>query len=337
MKSNILILSAGRRVRLTEFFRNSLTELIPGAQVYCADHKPERSPACLLSNDTIQHPRFEDAEFDAALRSTCEQYDIGMVIPTIDEGLEKLATLRNQFLVSGVKIITAESDLVKICCDKRLTNEFFQQRNIQTANRFCCEVKKYPIFIRPIYGSGSIDCVKINNAEEFEHFGFSPNSYVFDQYYSSTEYDEFTIDLYYSENGHLLGFVPRQRLLVRSGEVCNSVTEFHELFDGICGQINHIEGMRGVACLQLLVDRERNSAIGIEINPRFGGGYPLTHLSGANFTSALIKEHLLNEVIAPEVFSRNSGCTMFRYESEVFRMQYDDAKPVEFSAERYFA
>ena len=56
--------------------------------------------------------------------------------------------------------------------------------------------------------------------------------------------------------------------------------------------------------------------IGIEINPRFGGGYPFSLNAGANFPEFIIREYILNEQI--EYFDKwKDNCLNIRYENEI--------------------
>ena len=62
--------------------------------------------------------------------------------------------------------------------------------------------------------------------------------------------------------------------------------------------------------------------VGIEINPRFGGGYPLSYLAGGNFPKWLIEEHLLHkEVSYFEDWKDN--LLMLRYDAEVLIENYE--------------
>ena len=55
--------------------------------------------------------------------------------------------------------------------------------------------------------------------------------------------------------------------------------------------------------------------VGIEINPRFGGGYPLSYNAGGNFPELLIREYFLNEAI--EYFDN--------WKDDMLMLRYDDA------------
>ena len=90
-------------------------------------------------------------------------------------------------------------------------------------------------------------------------------------------------------------FVPRERIEVRDGEVNKAVTKDTFFIPEIWDKMKHIQGFRGCITLQIFVNNETKKIFGIEINPRFGGGYPLSYLAGANFPKWIIQEYLLQE------------------------------------------
>ena len=59
----------------------------------------------------------------------------------------------------------------------------------------------------------------------------------------------------------------------------------------------------------------------IEINPRFGGGYPLSYAAGANFPKMIIQEYILDEDIN-FVDDWVENLLMLRYDSNVFVNDY---------------
>ena len=122
----------------------------------------------------------------------------------------------------------------------------------------------------------------IKDQSEFEK-KLQEENLVFLHYLSPHEYTEFTIDLYYDRFNSLKCAVPRERIEVRSGEVSKSVTRKDELYASICGMFSRCKGFTGCITLQVFRKNSTNELIGIEINPRFGGGYPLSYCAGANY------------------------------------------------------
>ena len=82
-------------------------------------------------------------------------------------------------------------------------------------------------------------------------------------------------------------------------------------------KLNNIEGLVGSITLQVFKSREKDEIIGIEINPRFGGGYPLSYKAGANFPKWIIEEYLLNNFNDDYFENWNDNLLMIRYDQEI--------------------
>ena len=74
--------------------------------------------------------------------------------------------------------------------------------------------------------------------------------------------------------------------------------------------------------MQFFFNQVTKRIIGIEINPRFGGGFPLSYEAGANYPSWLIKEYILGENV--EYFDKwDENLLMLRYDNEVLVRDYE--------------
>ena len=111
-------------------------------------------------------------------------------------------------------------------------------------------------------------------------------------------YKEYTVDLYYGKDNKVKCIVPRERIKIRAGEINKGLTEKEPLTKYLFDRLETIEGCVGCICIQLFLNPKNGDVVGIEINPRFGGGYPLTYAAGGNFQEYLIREYFLGEKIA---------------------------------------
>ena len=134
-------------------------------------------------------------------------------------------------------------------------------------------------------------------------------------------YDEYTIDVYYDRKGKLKSFVPRLRIETRSGEVSKGVTKNNFIYEHLLNKLPNLIGARGCITLQMLVCEKEDVYKAIEINPRFGGGYPLSYSAGANYPRMLIREYFLDEQID---FSNDweINLLMLRYDSKILLNDY---------------
>lgn len=314
---NIIITSAGRRVSLVRGFQKELKELVPDGKVYASDSEPETSAACLVADGYVKVPLLDSPDYIDRLLQFCIQLNISMVIPTIDTELRILATNRDRFEANHIKVVISSPEFIAKCRDKRIVHEFFRSRGIAVAREYSKEHYTLPLYIKPIDGSGSISNSIIRSKDDFMAGHFSNEKLMFLEYLDHKDHDEFTCDLYYDKNGFLKCAVPRKRIKLRDGEVNKGVTLNNELVPYLLKHLNKIEGARGCLTAQFFMHKTSNIIYGIEINPRFGGGYPLTYLAGANFSKWLIQEYLFEKKIDEKFDTWESNLLMIRYDDEI--------------------
>ncbi|MBA6153581.1 ATP-grasp domain-containing protein [Gelidibacter maritimus] len=315
---NILITSAGRRVSLVRSFQKELKLLFTNGKVYATDSSPILSAACHVADGFFQAPRLDDPNYINVLLALCKDKDIRLVIPTIDTELLELAKNKIRFEAHGIKIIISSVDLVSKCRDKRLIHKFFIEHNVNVAKEYPKDKYSLPLFIKPSDGSRSVDTFIIRSTAELNKYHFNNEKLMFLEYLDHEEYDEYTCDLYYSKNHKLKCAVPRKRIEVRDGEVYKALTVNNSMTPYLKENLNHIEGAVGCLTAQFFLHKTDDAKIyGIEINPRFGGGYPLSYLSGANFSKWIIEEYLLEKEIEEKFDVWEKDLLMIRYDDEI--------------------
>ena len=314
---NILITSAGRRVSLVRAFQKELRTLFPGFKVIASDSEPELSAACHVADEYFKVPRLDDPGYIDELIKKCLAFKIGLIIPTIDTELLLLATNKNRLENNGIKTVISSEDFIKKCRNKRVIHDFFKSRDINIAVEYSKKEYQLPLFIKPEDGSRSIDTHTILKQEELTDYHFSNDKLMFLEYLNHEEYDEYTCDLYYDKTHVLKCVVPRKRLEIRDGEVYKALAIKNELVDYIRSRLNYIEGVVGCLTAQFFMHKTTQKIYGIEINPRFGGGYPLSYLAGANFQKWLIEEYYSNKEIEDKFNCWESDLLMIRYDDEI--------------------
>ncbi len=180
---------------------------------------------------------------------------------------------------------------------------------------------EFPLFIKPSDGSRSVDTFFIRTKEDLTDYHFQNEKFMFLEYIDQTKFVEYTCDLYYNKEGELKCAVPRKRIEVRDGEVSKGKTTKNELLTLIKKKLSKIEGVRGCLTAQFFFNEETKRIVAIEINPRFGGGYPLSYRAGANFPKMLMEEYFMNKKIKYfENWKKN--LLMLRYDDEVLIENY---------------
>lgn len=315
---NILISSAGRRVSLVRAFQKELQNASKKSKVYAADSEPELSAACHVADDFFGVPRVSHANYLATLVKSCKARNITIIIPTIDTELELLAENKGLLAEYGITVLISSMGFIRKCRDKRETHSFFSERKIKVAKEYTKEDYTLPLFIKPYDGSRSVDTFVIKSKEDLTDYHFENEKFMFLEYLDHDTYEEYTCDLYFGKDNTLKTVVPRKRLEVRDGEVYKALTCNNTLVKFIAKRLGKIDGAVGCLTLQFFVNKENSKDIyAIEINPRFGGGYPLSYLAGANFPKWIIQEYLFDKSI-PESFDVwEDKLLMIRYDDEI--------------------
>lgn len=320
---NILITSAGQRVSLVKAFQKEVKKLDINNKVYTVDLNPTLAPACHVSDGFRVVESVTDENYIHNIIEICNELDIRIIIPTIDTELQLLAENKTIFLREGIIPIVSSISLVQACRDKRIINDFFSNHKIDIPRNLDKNNLNFPLFIKPYDGSLSKDTFLINNESELTDYHFNNPKLMFMEYIDHSKHDEYTVDTYYDREGYLKCAVPRKRIFVRAGEVNKGVTHKNEIVDYIKEKLPFIDGAIGCLTMQFFFNNESKRIVGIEINPRFGGGYPLSYLAGANYPKYLIDEYILDKSI--EYFDEwEENLLMLRYDDEVLVHNYEN-------------
>lgn len=319
---NILITSAGQRVSLVKAFKKELITVFKDGKVYTVDMNPSLSPACIVSDGYKKVNKVDDVDYISNLIDLCKKWNITLVIPTIDTELLTLSLNIKRFENEKIKVVVSSFDFVKVCRDKRLTNSFFSNHNIDIPGAVDKLNPTFPLFIKPFDGSLSKDIFLINNTSELTSYHLNNEKLMFMEYINPKDFDEFTVDAYYDKNSLLKCAVPRKRIAIRSGEISKGLTCKNNILKYLEERLPKIEGAIGCLTIQVFYSFVKDRVIGIEINPRFGGGFPLSYLAGANYPLWLIREYILNESIE-EYSNWEDNLLMLRYDDEILVRNYE--------------
>jgi len=311
---NILVLSAGRRVSLLRGFQRVVGPR--GGRVLGADLSPEMSAACHVADESFVLPGVLSDEYPDALLEACSRHEIGLAIPTIDTELPVLASLREKFAGQGTEIVVSDPAFVDICADKRTTNAWFEQHALPVPKPMAGGALTFPAFAKPYDGSLSKGIHVLRSESDLTPAVLNDPKLIFSEYLDPADNAEFTCDLYFDRRHELRCVVPRERLVVRGGEVAKARTAKNEIVDELFEKLSMVPGARG--CLTLQVFRNRNSGAlaYIEINARFGGGYPLARHAGAEYERWLVEEYLKAGTI-DRFDDWQDRLIMLRYDDEI--------------------
>jgi carbamoyl-phosphate synthase large subunit len=313
---NILITSAGQRVSLVQAFQQELKKYKINGFVYTTDMEPSLSAACNVSDRYFKVNKVTSNNYIDELLAICLDYNIKMIIPTIDTELVVLSNNKNQFGNYGINIVISSIEFIQICRNKRKTNIFFQNNNIEIPKPINKNAPTFPLFIKPYDGSLSADTFIVKSQEELLISHVENERFMFMELIDKVEYSEYTVDMYYGKDHKVKSIIPRKRIAVRAGEILKGVTCKNLIVDYLKTRLEYIDGAIGCITLQLFYSSYCDKIIGIEINPRFGGGFPLSYIAGGNYPDWLIKEYLFGENI--DYFDNwEDNLLMLRYDDEI--------------------
>ncbi|GGD10371.1 ATP-grasp domain-containing protein [Hyunsoonleella pacifica] len=314
--ANILISSGGRRVSLVKAFKKEYNMIDPKGKIYVSDIAPELSAAAHIADKAFKICKVDDPDYIKLLLTICINNNIKLIIPTIDTELSVLSDNRSFFQEKGIYILLCDKKIIDIAENKIITQDFFSSYGIRVAKVYDKKNYKLPIYIKPISGSGSKDNFVVFNENQLSKFYFEENSLHFFEYLDPNLYDEYTCDMYYNNQGKLKCIVPRKRIEVRGGEVAKAMTRKNFVKSYLEEKFSKIEGARGCITIQVFFNKDNNSVVGIEINPRFGGGYPLAYNAGGNYPKWIIEEYLFGKEI--QYFEDwKDNLLMLRYDDEI--------------------
>jgi carbamoyl-phosphate synthase large subunit len=313
---NILVSSAGRRGALIRLIRETIQPL--GGRVFAVD-AAAWSSACRLADGWQVVPPFGHERFFDSVVTFCRQHSIRLIIPTHDRELPVYAELIPLFAEMGIQVACSGRQTVAIAADKCLTHEFLQAQQLPTVTQIPLPLVSapqvqlpFPLVIKPRCGSCSADVHVAKDAEELAFYLKRTDDPIVQQLARGKE---FTTNLLVGRDGRCRVAVPHWRVETRGGEVSKCVTVRQPRLLQLAEQLSQsLPDAYGPLCFQAFIDEQGDARI-IELNARFGGGYPVAHQAGANFVRLLIDELNGSDSAPPEWVD---GLAMTRWDDAVF-------------------
>jgi carbamoyl-phosphate synthase large subunit len=219
----------------------------------------------------------------------CRKFDVQGIISLFDPDVYKLSANRSAFIGANIVPVFPELRAVTIAHDKFETSRFLSSIGIptpltaSTLEEAECFLKTgafcFPLIVKPRFGFGCQNTFLSHNKTQLKAFASYAPDMVVQQFIDG---DEINIDGLGDMMCRPLAIVPWRKLRSRGGETDYAVTiDCPELMElgkrlireiGIIGPFDcdFIRGGDGVISV-------------LDINLRFAGGYPVSHLAGANF------------------------------------------------------
>jgi carbamoyl-phosphate synthase large subunit len=318
MPCNVLISSAGRRVALIEIWRQALSSLgLPG-EVLAADMS-RCSAAFHAAKRAFLVPACTNEDFLSCVLEICERERVRVLVPTIDPELPVLAQAVDRFRSIGTTVHISSPATIEIGFDKHRTHEWLTFQGLPTVRQVTvadvlADRARFepPMILKPARGSGSVGVERVETLLDLERA--RGGNYVLQSIAPGVEY---TVDVLANRAGRCVCAVPRRRIEVRAGEVSKGVSERNEPVRALAREVvERLPGAYGGLNIQIFHDGLTGAAHVIELNPRFGGGYPLAWQAGARFPCWFLEELLGLPSTLHDAW--REGLAMLRYDAAVF-------------------
>jgi carbamoyl-phosphate synthase large subunit len=315
---NILLTSVGRRGYLVKYFKEALG---PEGQVWGADSSPF-APAFAYCDGTAILPEVKTDHYPKELLDLCRTNRIDIVVPLIDPELEVLGSWHQAFEDAGIFLLLSPAETIAMASDKYLTCQFARAHGLGTPLVFltvdeamdslAAHQIRWPMLVKPRRGSASIDITWCYDMLQLEAAVEAVHEPMIQEFVEGTEYG---YDLFGDGQGRPVSVYCKKKLAMRAGETDKAVSVNDPAMIEFGTELLSCMKLVGPADVDAVADKGGIKLL--EINPRFGGGYPCSHLAGADFCRKIIAMQK-GQNLTPDIGSCPSGVCMLK-QDEIIR------------------
>jgi len=305
---NILVTSAGKRNYLAKYFKDSLKD---NGQVHISNYSPI-DPALLHVDRSVVTPGIFEEGYVDFLMEYCIRNRIGAIISQFDLDLPVLSRNKGSFGNMGVNVIVSDNAAIDICCDKWKTYHFLIKNGLNAPKTFLSKSRaieavergevNFPLIVKPRWGFGSIGIIEASNNNELKKSFKEVKKCIYNSYLKlavghetkdimviqeKLSGHEYGLDIINNMEGQHKSTIVKRKYSMRSGETyCAETVDCTELQS--LGEVVG-ENMRHVANMDVDIIYSKGKFFILDLNARFGGGYPFSHFAGVDLPLAILK------------------------------------------------
>jgi carbamoyl-phosphate synthase large subunit len=304
---NVMLTCAGRRNYLVKFFQEALSGR---GEVFAGDASAY-APALRQADKSFLLPPLNQTAYIDSLLTLCQRHRVLLLISLNDLELPLLARHSARFREVGTTPVISSPEVVDVCFDKWRTFEFLKACGLEAPNTYLslADAREavargdiaFPLVVKPRWGTASIEIHYSDDDEELElDYTLArkrlPRTFLREINATDPERciliqkrlcgQEYGLDVVNDLEGQYVCTFVKRKLAMRAGETDQAITVKSDWLEGIGEVIGRKLGHIGVLDCDAIVTED--SCYVIDLNPRFGGGYPFSHMAGANLPAVLV-------------------------------------------------
>lgn len=318
---NILILSAGTRNKVVQYFKKALS----GKGLVIATDCSNLAPAIYDADKYYIVPRMTDDGYLDVILDICKNEKITGVLSLIDPELSLLANNVDRFESVGTTVIGSSYELCERSLDKYEMYKWLVENSYKCAKSYMYkdeffadlenETVKFPVFVKPARGSASISISKVTDRETVDLLFAHEDGLMIQEFLDG---QEIGADVYIDMiTGEVVSIFTKKKIKMRAGETDKAVSFKDEKLFELIKEFVIRAGYRGQIDIDIF---DINGEYYIsEVNPRFGGGYPHAYESGSDHMSLIVNN----------LEGKANKSVIGNYRENTYMMKYNELKVIE--------
>ena len=303
----VLFTCAGQRVDIVTAFKRA------GARTIAADVN-RLAPALYHADVHAFVPRIDDSEYVPTLHALMHEHDVKLIVPLTDLDHSVLSRAKGEL---GALVLLPEPAVVDALADKWLAHLLFVERGIGSPPTWLpADVPRdleFPVLVKARRGFGSRNIFRCHDRSELDFFlGYTS---VDSMVQACCSGEEFSVDVFCDLEGRCLNAVPRTMIESKGGESIKGMTIRDPELIEVGRHVSETLGLVGPANIQCFREPDGTHRV-TDINPRFGGGFPLPTAAGSRYPE-LALALAAGERPEPRLGDYRAGLYMTRFFGEL--------------------
>lgn len=317
MEKNILFCSVGRRAKLLQDFRESMNGC---GKLIATDMSPV-APALFFADDTYLVPRITAPEYIERIKDICRKSEVGAITTLIDPEIELLASHRKEFVEMGILPLCPADWTAHLCFDKYEMFCHLRSKGVRTVLTYnslesfkeglACGEVSFPVFMKPISGSGSVGIGRCDTMQEVEEkWNDGKFTYIIQELMTGGDCDA---DVYVDCISHKpVAVFSKKKIESRIGGASKTISYKDMKLFSFVEEVCSVLELNGPCDMDFFIkDGEYYLS---EINPRFGGAYLHAYGAGVDFIKLILRN----------MDGKENQSVIGQYDEDIIMMMYDD-------------